>query len=108
MTSMAQPEEPFNFDQYLMKEDVQSLGTPFSQKSNNVSETEEPFSFDQYIQKPPPTMLQEFGRHASRIGSRALETVVGFPGDLVNFAKFIEEKLPKTPEFLKSEPNIVQ
>lgn len=106
MTSFQQNEEPFNFDQYLINENLNENIPEQTQK--NIPEKEEPFNFDEYIPKEPPGMLEEFGRHTARIGSRAIETVAGFPGDVVNFVKFLGEKLPKGPDFLQKEPNFAQ
>ena len=105
MNNFQQNESPFNFDQYLIKENINE-NVPY--EDENIYEKEKPFDFDQYIQNEKPSMLKEFGRHISRTGSRAIETVVGFPGDIVNFVKFIGEKLPKLPSSLEKEPTFVQ
>lgn len=106
MMNQQEVEEPFNFDRYLSKD--QSSAKMSSQENQQPSEQEQPFNFDKFIEKPPETTLQQFGRHTARIGSRVAETVTGFPGDMVNFVKFLGEKLPEPPEFLKREPNAIQ
>lgn len=45
-----------------------------------------------------PSRLREVGRHAVRTGSRVVETVLGFPGDIVQFTKTVGEKLPATKQ----------
>lgn len=47
-------------------------------------------------------------RNVTRTGSRMVETVLGLPGDIVQFAKWAEEKLPKPPKWLQQEPNFIQ
>lgn len=47
-------------------------------------------------------------RNVTRTGSRMVETVLGLPGDIVQFTKFIGEKLPQPPKLLQRDPNFVQ
>ena len=105
MNNFQQNENPFNFDEYISKESA--LNNSPQNTSNNNQENLKPFNFDEYTEKPLPNMLEEFGRHTARVGSRIAETVAGFPGDLVGFAKFIEQKLPKLPESFQKEPNFL-
>lgn len=60
------------------------------------------FVFDE---PKPESMLQAAGRYITRSASRVGETVAGFPGDVVQLAKFVREKTPKS---LKREPTFVQ
>lgn len=106
MNNLQNSESTFNFDQYIVPNNA-APDIP-KESQNNESEKNEPFNFDTYLPKEPPSILQEFGRHVARTGARAAETVVGFPGDMINFARFLSEKLPKGPSFLEKEPNFVQ
>lgn len=67
----------------------------------------EQFDPNQFIVREP-SRLDEPIRHIARTASRIGETVAGFPGDFVKFVKFISEKLPSGPEFLKQKPTFVQ
>src|SRR3990167_329016 len=72
------------------------------------TEPQEPLDLSAFKVKEPPTKFQEFQRHAARTGSRAVETIAGFPGDFVKFSQYIGESLPKAPSFLEREPSFVQ
>lgn len=107
MSVMGQNSEPFDFSKYQVKQE--SLAKNQTQLPQNAPvESQEPFDFGKYKVKEPPTLLQEFGRHTARTGARMVESIAGFPGDVVGFVKYLGEKLPKVPSFLESEPNIVQ
>jgi len=45
-------------------------------------------------------------RHAARTGARVVETVLGFPGDIVQISKMIGEKLPQLSSV--KEPSFIQ
>ncbi len=124
---MPQPEQEsaFDFSKYLVQTpQLSESGTeenvpvsPGIASSTNIVEplegnqenaSAEPFDFSKFKVPEPPTKMQEFARHATRTGARVAETVAGFPGDIVNFVKFIGDKLPEPPSFLKSEPSFVQ
>lgn len=96
-------EQPFDFSKYIVKND--SLP---SQISNIENETEEPFDFSKYVVDQKETTLDKVKRGAVRTGSRIAETIVGFPGDIAQLAKYTGEKLPEVPSFLQREPNLLQ
>lgn len=100
---MMQNEDVFDFSKYYVNEEQE----PFAPKELK-DQIEEPFDFSKYAVKEPSTKLEEFGRHIARTGSRIAETITGFPGDVVNFSKFIAESLPKIPKSLKGKPSFVQ
>lgn len=103
---------PFNFDQYLAEEDIESpsgsSGTIFDVAEKQLENKKYSFNFDQYLADKPDSKFKEPLRHAARIGSRAAETVVGMPGDFVNFVKWIDSKVPKLPDWIKNEPSWLQ
>lgn len=76
--------------------------------TEDMQSPEEPFDFNKYQIKQPPTRWEEFKRHSARTASRVAESVVGFPGDLVSFAKYLGDQFPDTPSWLQREPNFVQ
>lgn len=96
-------EDSFDFSEYYVSDSQE----PFP-PDESKDESQKPFDFSQYQPKEPPTKLEEFTRHAVRTGSRIAETVAGFPGDVVNFAKFISESLPTPPKSLRGKPSVVQ
>ncbi len=103
MNNQQVTDEPFDFSKYQVKNN--SLPTEIPDKS---LESQEPFDFNKYKVKEPPTKLEEAGRHVTRTGARITESILGFPGDFVGFAKYLESKLPGTPEIFKREPNYIQ
>lgn len=110
MISMTNLEEPFDFTKYRSKSIDRQPETvkPRPMLNENSEELAEPFDFKQFKVKPPLSTLDEFKRHTARTGARIAESIAGFPGDIVNFVKFLGDKLPDQPSFLKSEPNFVQ
>lgn len=92
----------FDFSKYTVKNPELSQNQI---QNNSENQSDESFAFEKY---KPTTKVQEIGRHAARTGARITETVLGFPGDLVKFTKYLGEKLPQPPAFLKKEPNFVQ
>ncbi len=93
--------EPFNFSQYRV-EGIEPETTPSRPTDTNEST---PFDFSAYKVKEPPTTEEEVGRHLTRTGARVSEAILGFPGDMIKFSKYIAESLPKPPEFLRKEPS---
>lgn len=113
------PEEYFDFSKYAVKStpNIQSYQPDQVQDTqNNIFTSEglkedietESFNFDKYKIKQPPSMFDEFKRHAARTGSRVAESIIGFPGDFVGFVKYLSDKIPESPSFLKREPTFVQ
>lgn len=97
-------DEAFDFGKYRVNEEIINP----QQIAIKENTSEEPFSFDKYKVKEPRTKLQEFGRHVARTGSRAAEAILGFPGDIVGFTKYLGESLPEIPNSFKKEPNFIQ
>jgi len=93
---------PFIIDDEISNDNSQS---EFAPKTGNFTIEEPEISSLEKIKG----YAKEGLRHGTRIGSRVGETVIGFPGDIVNFSKYISEKLPDSPEALKEkEPNFVK
>lgn len=90
-----------DLSKYLIQDD------PETSKDIHIY-SDQQIDLNKYISPESETGLQSFKRHATRTGSRISETVLGFPGDVVQFGKFLSEKLPKGPEFLQKEPNFIQ
>lgn len=99
------PEQPIAFD--FSKYRAQSTEQPMA-PSQPQPQQAQAFDFSKYQIKQEPTKMQEVGRHVTRTGARAAETILGLPGDFVNFAKFVSESLPEVPKVLQREPNFVQ
>lgn len=96
-------EETFDFSKYRSLD-----GEEITNESINIEEKPEestPLDFSQYREKPEETPLGTLGRGAVRTASRIAETILGFPGDIVQFSKSLSESLPKIDE---REPNIVR
>jgi hypothetical protein len=96
----------FNWSQYEADQEEKPVTSKPSfewEKFENLEkEPEQEINEEKLVEKP--SKLKEFGRHAARIGSRIGETIVGFPGDIVQFTKGISQHLPKTGE----EPTEIQ
>ena len=103
MNSLQANEEPFDFSKYRVKNEALPTELPSQQ-----GQSEEPFDFTKYKVKEPPTDLEEVGRHVTRTGSRITESVLGFPGDLYKFTKYLADKFPNTPKLLQREPSPIQ
>lgn len=95
----------FNFDQYPLADEI-------IESEDITNQEKETFDFSKY---PDYQEMGYFGqvakkakRHASRIGSRVGETLLGMPGDVVNFVNWLDSKMPELPKFLKKDPNFVQ
>lgn len=97
--------EPFDFQKYRVNESQESFNNIENQ--TNV-ESNIPFDFSSYRVQQPESGYAKAGRHAIRTGSRVAETILGFPGDVVNFVKYLGENLPEVPEFLQPRGNILQ
>src|SRR3989304_4458977 len=97
---------PFNFDDYAIKEEKNQQQTP----TQEPPKQQQPLDFNKFLAEEEKSIFQkyEIGRHATRTGARALETVIGLPGDFVQFAKYLGDKLPEPPKFLQREPSFVQ
>ena len=98
-----------DWSQYLA-EDTQEEGlvAPEEAQASVEESQQEPIDWSQYLSEESQTPFQKFQRHAARTGSRVAETIVGLPGDIIQLAKFVSEKLPEPPEFLKREPSFLQ
>src|SRR5215831_11189453 len=64
--------------------------------------------WDQYLSKQDKWKLPESTRNPIRSAARFSETILGLPGDTVQFAKNLLEYLPKTPKILDREQNFIQ
>lgn len=109
------------FEKYKRKvQPVQSKNEIFVEKpSNEPNEIQKPihqvgyfgdleqekkFDKDKYQRKYQPGKE----RHLTRIASRATETLLGLPGNIIQFSKFIGDLLPEEPEFMKKDPSFLQ
>lgn len=100
---MNQSDPPFDFSKYYVQEDATN-----QEIAPKTVAPEEPFDFGKYYVKEPETNLQAVGRHVTRTGARVAETIVGLPGDFINFAKYLNESLPEPPKIFQREPNLIQ
>lgn len=112
MTAGMPAQPAFDFAKYRIKDPQSEQGqlgseTPHGAQNGNVVPSE-PFDFAKFRVAPPPTATDEFKRHVARTGARVGETIAGFPGDIVNFSKFLGSKLPEVPSALQGEDNFVK
>lgn len=87
--------------------EVMIQGQPQSQQQQ-PSRQKENVWLGQYKAKEDRGYIEEGIRHTARTASRVGETIAGAPGDLVNFVKWLDSKMPEEPKWLKKEPNFVQ
>jgi len=107
-------QQPLNLDKYKRKIQPEQQQVPEQEneisreKLNQVGSFEDleqkSFEKDKYKRKYEPGDE----RHITRSASRIAETIVGFPGNVINTAKFLGNLLPEPPSFLKKSETFTQ
>ena len=79
--------------------------TNIEDKNKNIGSS---INWDEYYDREDKWKVPEPIRHTTRGGARFLETILGLPGDTVQFVKSLSEYLPEAPKFLNRDQNIIQ
>lgn len=103
-----------DWSQYQVQpeEEADTVSEQIPGQTSPLPEENIPTNWNKYrIEEKPPLpqkIAKETGRHAARTGSRVAETVLGFPGDIVqterslreNIEETLSKALPEVPDFI--------
>jgi len=93
-----------------LKKEPTSVKKEVEQAPNDFASAYSPFDVVQKEMegKIPEGWWEATARNITRTGSRMVETVLGLPGDIVQFADFVGSSLPQVPSWMQQEPNFLQ
>ena len=109
-------ENAFDFEQFRVDKNQDKIDDgqieEVQEEVDLPDDSREFFDFEKYKVSDEKSKFRKiaegFLRHNARVSSKVAETVVGFPGDAVNFVEWIGDKLPELPGWLEKDPNFLQ